>query len=36
MKDINIPNGLTSFGATKEDLPKMREATLKIQQLQYG
>ncbi len=36
MKDINIPNGLSTFGVKEDDLPKMAEATLKIQRLLVG
>ncbi|MHA2247869.1 MAG: hydroxyacid-oxoacid transhydrogenase [Candidatus Hodarchaeales archaeon] len=36
MKDINIPNGLNTFGVKEDDLPKMAEAALKIQRLLVG
>lgn len=36
MKDINMPNGLNTFGVKEEDLSKMAEDTLKIRRLLIG
>ena len=36
MKDIGFPNGLSEFGYTETDIPKIVEGTLKQQRLLVG